>query len=241
MSRQVFLVFYGEARWDEPAGPRPSRPSAAEADAGRRRRAGGGGRRVTVAAERPTAHAETHPHESPWIMTVPAGRAGRLRRRRRVPQPALRRPHPLPRALARAGDRAATARPSTTRTATESSPCRRVSTVVALGGIVRRPTSSTSGTGSPALVEPPCSRTAGTTTGRRRRSWAAPAGCAFDAVGLVRPHRHRRRRQRRRRRRPWRRRHRAPGSRPATCAPTRWASPSAPSCSWSASCRAGVG
>jgi NADH-quinone oxidoreductase subunit L len=47
MSRQVFMVFYGDERWNEPAAE-----------------GGGAGRE---AAE---AH-EVHPHESPWLMTVP--------------------------------------------------------------------------------------------------------------------------------------------------------------------------
>ncbi len=44
MSRQVFLVFFGEARWNE------RRPEDSDEEAGAR---------------------EVHPHESPWTMTVP--------------------------------------------------------------------------------------------------------------------------------------------------------------------------
>jgi NADH-quinone oxidoreductase subunit L len=51
MSRQVFLVFFGEARWNEPA---PSSVGAAAAE-----------------AEDDEHHEEIRPHESPWPMTVP--------------------------------------------------------------------------------------------------------------------------------------------------------------------------
>ena len=77
MSRQVFLVFFGEARWNDP-----------------------------LPGEDPEERREEiHPHESPWTMTLPAGRAGRSGRRRRASQPALHRRQPGPRALARAGRR----------------------------------------------------------------------------------------------------------------------------------------
>ncbi len=49
MSRQVFLVFYGEERWRHPAEPVEGE-AASEADGG---------------------HAVAEPHESPWMMTVP--------------------------------------------------------------------------------------------------------------------------------------------------------------------------
>ncbi len=45
MSRQVFLVFFGEARWDD--------------------------ERPVVEGEEPAEAHEIHPHESPWTMTVP--------------------------------------------------------------------------------------------------------------------------------------------------------------------------
>jgi NADH-quinone oxidoreductase subunit L len=54
MSRQVFLVFYGEARWqDEPAEVDAGAGAEAEAEAGE--------------------HADhgARPHESPWLMTLP--------------------------------------------------------------------------------------------------------------------------------------------------------------------------
>jgi NADH-quinone oxidoreductase subunit L len=52
MSRQVFMVFYGEARWEEEA-PEP----AAETE--------------TDPLEPQHAHGEIHPHESQWLMTLP--------------------------------------------------------------------------------------------------------------------------------------------------------------------------
>ena len=47
MSRQVFLVFFGEARWNEPVDEAAAEDAPAE------------------------EHAEIHPHESPWLMTLP--------------------------------------------------------------------------------------------------------------------------------------------------------------------------
>ena len=58
MSRQVFMVFFGEPRWDEPVA---ASAGAAAADGGE---AGDG-----TAGE--AGHAEVRPHESPWQMTVP--------------------------------------------------------------------------------------------------------------------------------------------------------------------------
>ncbi len=61
MSRQVFMVFYGEAHWNE-ARPAPVTDSG-DADLTEFE-----GPPEVVAAE---AHAEVHPHESPWTMWVP--------------------------------------------------------------------------------------------------------------------------------------------------------------------------
>ena len=74
MSRQVFLTFFGEARWDRPSRRRPPTwPPSARRDARLRR------------ATCPTASGPEaiHPHESPWTMTLPARRAGRSGARRR--------------------------------------------------------------------------------------------------------------------------------------------------------------
>ena len=54
MSRQVFLVFFGEARWNDPV-----EPSTIEAHSD------------AEAAAPPEHTHEIHPHESPWTMTVP--------------------------------------------------------------------------------------------------------------------------------------------------------------------------
>ncbi len=55
MSRQVFMVFFGEPRWrDEPA-PRPASVGAAANE-------------LDVEADQ---HAPGEPHESPWLMTAP--------------------------------------------------------------------------------------------------------------------------------------------------------------------------
>ena len=63
MSREVFLVFYGKPRWNDPA-----EPSTIEAHSD--------AEAVTPASEPATAavateHHEIHPHDSPWVMTVP--------------------------------------------------------------------------------------------------------------------------------------------------------------------------
>src|SRR5207253_1358375 len=50
MSRQVFLVFFGEPRWQEGDTPRASRSEA---------------------QARPGAHGDFRPHESPWTMALP--------------------------------------------------------------------------------------------------------------------------------------------------------------------------
>jgi NADH-quinone oxidoreductase subunit L len=56
MSRLVFLTFFGEARWNEPA---PASVGAAAADD------------TAVDEGGHAGHEEIRPHESPWIMTVP--------------------------------------------------------------------------------------------------------------------------------------------------------------------------
>ena len=59
MSRQVFMVFFGEARWTRPV-PSPSGPGDGPSVPWRRVRR----RQATTTAMR-------SPHESPWLMTVP--------------------------------------------------------------------------------------------------------------------------------------------------------------------------
>jgi NADH-quinone oxidoreductase subunit L len=65
MSRQVFLVFFGAERWNEPEA------RAEVADAGPDTAAGDAGEHAT--ADHDAAHAghEIRPHESPWIMLTP--------------------------------------------------------------------------------------------------------------------------------------------------------------------------
>jgi NADH-quinone oxidoreductase subunit L len=55
MSRQVFLVFFGEARWRSEPAPQPASVGAAANE-------------LDVDADE---HAHAEPHESPWIMTAP--------------------------------------------------------------------------------------------------------------------------------------------------------------------------
>ncbi len=59
MSRQVFLVFFGDERWRSAAA---SEPQASDAS--------GGHAEESSAPLEPTDHA-VEPHESPWLMTVP--------------------------------------------------------------------------------------------------------------------------------------------------------------------------
>jgi len=65
MSREVYLVFYGKARWNETDEPTTLEAHAnveadvADADA------------VSVPDAAPEVRPEVHPHESPWVMTVP--------------------------------------------------------------------------------------------------------------------------------------------------------------------------
>jgi NADH-quinone oxidoreductase subunit L len=62
MSRQVFLVFFGDERYDavlDDAHAAPSAPVADEVED------------VPAEADAPAAHGTHHPHESPWLMTAP--------------------------------------------------------------------------------------------------------------------------------------------------------------------------
>ena len=84
-------------------------------------------RRGALAARPRTGHEPVEPHESPWLMTVPARGPGRPRRRRRLLNLPVHRRPPLPRALARAGARrqrgASSTSPPARRSASRSSPC----------------------------------------------------------------------------------------------------------------------
>ena len=82
MSRQVVLVFFGKARWDEPPGPTAT---AAPAD-GRRAVGGAADSRGAATAARGTATAR--PARVAVDHDRPAGRPGRRRRVRRAAQPA---------------------------------------------------------------------------------------------------------------------------------------------------------
>ena len=63
MSREVFLVFYGKPRWNDPA-----EPSSIEAHRDAETVAPASAPAPAAVA---TEHHEIHPHESPWVMTVP--------------------------------------------------------------------------------------------------------------------------------------------------------------------------
>jgi NADH-quinone oxidoreductase subunit L len=70
MSRQVFMVFFGDERWNTT----PEEAVAeAEAEAGDEQPVPAGAAHATDAAEPGDAHShgEVHPHESPWLMTLP--------------------------------------------------------------------------------------------------------------------------------------------------------------------------
>ena len=70
MSREVFLVFYGKPRFNDPLEPSTTEAhSDAEAIAQGAEAAEVGVAAVAVAEAEPRA--EIHPHESPWMMTVP--------------------------------------------------------------------------------------------------------------------------------------------------------------------------
>jgi len=64
MSRQVFMVFFGKARWDEARPPREDTPAPVPLAVGAA---------VNTLAEPEHAHDDSHsrPHESSWYMTVP--------------------------------------------------------------------------------------------------------------------------------------------------------------------------
>ncbi len=79
MSRQVFMVFFGEERFRQEA--------------------------EEEAEEGADAAHDVDPHESPWTMTLPLGRARRAGLRRRAPEHTLHERPALPGALARAGVR----------------------------------------------------------------------------------------------------------------------------------------
>ena len=95
MSREVFLVFYGEARWNE---RRPSRrPRGPQRRRGRRRAPTADRRPPTPTAAVAVDADRARPRGAPARVAVDddraARRAGRLRRRRRVPEPAVQRQH----------------------------------------------------------------------------------------------------------------------------------------------------
>ena len=105
MSRQVFMVFFGDERLAGPKPPPPTRPAAGRARRRRARR-----RRSRPRRARPRDHGHD-PHESPWLMTLPARRPGGAGAPRRWPQPAVHASPQAPRAVARAGRRRPGARP----------------------------------------------------------------------------------------------------------------------------------
>jgi len=68
MSRQVFLVFYGKARWNDPAEPSTHE---AHSDAEAAAEGAEAGAAAVATAVDAGEHHEIHPHESPWTMWVP--------------------------------------------------------------------------------------------------------------------------------------------------------------------------
>jgi NADH-quinone oxidoreductase subunit L len=64
MTRQVIMVFYGEARWNDPR-PEPAHGDAAHGDAAHGHATHGD------ATHGDATHGGIHPHESPWQMTAP--------------------------------------------------------------------------------------------------------------------------------------------------------------------------
>jgi NADH-quinone oxidoreductase subunit L len=68
MSRQVFMVFYGEARWDE---ARPASEAEASAVAVDDEHTGADRAEVAHAVDVHDEHHAPTPHESPWTMWVP--------------------------------------------------------------------------------------------------------------------------------------------------------------------------
>jgi len=78
MSRQVFLVFFGDPRWQETDTPRASRSEAQArpgADGKATEEADAAAEHEPAAAEGEVAHGGAHgdfrPHESPWTMALP--------------------------------------------------------------------------------------------------------------------------------------------------------------------------
>ena len=196
MTRQVFLVFFGKARWDE-APTADGRAPAPEPVADARRR-----RRRRAAPTTTHGHEAVQPHESPWMMTVPLVVLAVLRRRRRRAQPAVQR---RARRSSTAGSSRSSARPSAeldvvghrrSRARSPSSLGRR-----GLAGIVLAYGSSTCRQQVARARSSPSVLAARLVLRRRPspRSSAAPATAALRRRRLVRPARHRRRGQRRRR------------------------------------------
>jgi NADH-quinone oxidoreductase subunit L len=68
MSRQVFLVFFGEPRWNDELPAAAPTESADDEHPGEEESAESA---VGATAEGEGHHDEVHPHESPWTMTVP--------------------------------------------------------------------------------------------------------------------------------------------------------------------------
>ena len=169
MSRQVFMVFFGDARWTEPA-------------------------EHAEAADEPAPHAQ--PHESPWLMTLPlVVLAGAVGPRGRA-EPAVHPRHQVPRAVARASDprsRAGDRRGHRHQGRARRHRGRGRPPRDRRGGA---PCTSRSGS-SPS--SPRSSRTAGATTARSARFVGGPGRAAFEATAALRQGRRRRRGQRRRR------------------------------------------
>ena len=79
MTRQVFLVFFGEPRWQEEADDRRAEEALATPEHEPAA--------ATAASGDEAAHHEGEPHESPWTHAHPPGGAGRPVDRGRGPQP----------------------------------------------------------------------------------------------------------------------------------------------------------
>ena len=187
MSRQVFMVFFGEERWH--GGPR-----RADSPRPRRRSTRRGARRVATTTPRPHARVAVDDDGA-------ARRAGRAVDRRRGAQPAVHRTTEVPRELAGAGRRV---RPSADdRRARRSCKC----ALAAVADLAVR--SSASSLACPRLpaaqaikpVEPEVlAARLVLRRGRQRLRRRSRASEAFEGPP-VRPRRHRRRGQRRRLRR----------------------------------------
>jgi NADH-quinone oxidoreductase subunit L len=73
MSRQVYLVFYGKARWNDPTEP-STHEAHSDADAaaqGAEAAEDAAPAAAVAVAVDEGEHHEIHPHESPWVMWVP--------------------------------------------------------------------------------------------------------------------------------------------------------------------------